>query len=259
MDYTSNKMEVAKNKVIMMYILKKTKKSVLFKVFLELVTSLTDINYFEFHEYFEELISEGYIQKKEKGKHNLELTPEEIAEAYKEGIIKNDLNTEESAKEKVMLYSLSENGENALDIALSMVPGIELLKIDSEFSKYYKAIREALSISAEYLPSKKTVVCRAREDDRDLVKVELYVSSVDEARNMVKNWNEKADKLYLEILNLLSEPSNRDELDQDNLTIELYLQSVKEKEEKLKAEKLRKEQLKAEKNNKKNNKKNINK
>ena len=70
MQYTSeDALEVAENKILMLYILEKVKKSITYKVYLELVTTLTEINYFVFHETLEELIQEGFIQKEEKFKY----------------------------------------------------------------------------------------------------------------------------------------------------------------------------------------------
>ena len=62
MQYTSDDaLAVAENKILMLYILEKVKKDIAYKVYLELVTTLTEINYFVFHETLEELIEEGYI------------------------------------------------------------------------------------------------------------------------------------------------------------------------------------------------------
>ena len=67
MQYTSDDaLAVAENKILMLYILEKVKKDIAYKVYLELVTTLTEINYFVFHETLEELIEEGYILKNEK-------------------------------------------------------------------------------------------------------------------------------------------------------------------------------------------------
>ena len=67
MQYTSDDaLAVAENKILMLYILEKVKKDIAYKVYLELVTTLTEINYFVFHETLEELIEEGYILKEEK-------------------------------------------------------------------------------------------------------------------------------------------------------------------------------------------------
>ena len=55
MQYTSDDaLAVAENKILMLYILEKVNKDIAYKVYLELVTTLTEINYFVFHETLEE-------------------------------------------------------------------------------------------------------------------------------------------------------------------------------------------------------------
>lgn len=65
------------------------------------------------------------------------------------------------------------------------------------------------------------------------------INSVDQAKKIVRNWKEKADTLYLDIINILSK-TEEDELEKSNLTLELYQEMVderKEKEGKMKIEK----------------------
>ena len=65
------------------------------------------------------------------------------------------------------------------------------------------------------------------------------INSVDQAKKIVRNWKEKADKLYLYIINILSK-TEEDELEKSNLTLELYQEMVderKEQEGKMKIEK----------------------
>lgn len=224
-------LEVAQNKLLMLYILIKAKRSITYKVFLELVTTLTEINYFEFHEALEELIEEEYILKSEK--ENQEPTNVEYLEASIESRNIYD------KKEKVKLYGLTTKGEEAVKIAISMIPGIKKLKIDTDFSKQYKAIRQAVSISAEYSPQHNKVICRVGEDTVDIIKIELKVDSPTQAKTIIKNWNERADKYYLDILNQLIKEEDDDELAKDNLTIDLYSQMVKERKE---AEKIKDEE-----------------
>ena len=65
------------------------------------------------------------------------------------------------------------------------------------------------------------------------------INSVDQAKKIVRNWKEKADTLYLDIINILSK-TEEDELEKSNLTLELYQKMVderKEQEGKMKIEK----------------------
>ena len=44
------------------------------------------------------------------------------------------------------------------------------------------------------------------------------INSVDQAKKIVRNWKEKADTLYLDIINILSK-TEEDELDKSKLTL----------------------------------------
>ena len=218
MQYTSDDaLAVAENKILMLYILEKVKKDIAYKVYLELVTTLTEINYFVFHETLEELIEEGYILKE----------GQEIE--WDKGLIDKE--------DKILTYKLSKLGEDSLKVAINMIPGISKLKIDTEFKKHYKLIKQDFSVSADYLPEKNKVICKAGEDDINIIRVELMINSVEQAKKIVRNWKEKADTLYLDIINILSK-TEEDELEKSNMTIDLYEEMVSErKEEESKREK----------------------
>ncbi len=223
----SNMMEIAETKILMMYILDKANKYISYKVYLELVTSLTDINYFDFHQLLESLISENLIEKKEKAK--LYENDENIKKIYTEGITTtlskipkmNDFKKDET----IIMYRLTAKGKEALDLTITMLPGIKKLKIDADFSRYYKSIRDAYSVSSEYLPKSNVAIFTAREDDKNLIKLELSINSEESAKKMVRTWNKKADKLYIDILNVfsnyyeevLNERSENDIKDNDEL------------------------------------------
>ena len=121
MQYTSeDALEVAENKILMLYILEKVKKSITYKVYLELVTTLTEINYFVFHETLEELIQEGFIQKEEKFKYIAQ--DKTFDEVLEEGQYISELDKEDEKDEKVITYTLSKLGQESLKVAINMIP-----------------------------------------------------------------------------------------------------------------------------------------
>lgn len=121
MQYTSeDALEVAENKILMLYILEKVKKSITYKVYLELVTTLTEINYFVFHETLEELIQEGFIQKEEKFKYIVQ--DKTFDEVLQEGQYISELDKEDEKEEKVITYTLSKLGQESLKVAINMIP-----------------------------------------------------------------------------------------------------------------------------------------
>lgn len=121
MQYTSeDALEVAENKILMLYILEKVKKSITYKVYLELVTTLTEINYFVFHETLEELIQEGFINKEEKFKYIAQ--DKTFDEVLQEGQYISELDKEDEKDEKVITYTLSKLGQESLKVAINMIP-----------------------------------------------------------------------------------------------------------------------------------------
>jgi hypothetical protein len=121
MQYTSeDALEVAENKILMLYILEKVKKGITYKVYLELVTTLTEINYFVFHETLEELIQEGFIQKEEKFKYIAQ--DKTFDEVLQEGQYISELDKEDEKDEKVITYTLSKLGQESLKVAINMIP-----------------------------------------------------------------------------------------------------------------------------------------
>ena len=229
MQYTSDDaLAVAENKILMLYILEKVKKDIAYKVYLELVTTLTEINYFVFHETLEELIEEGYILKNEKIRYiDGDKTFDEVLKEGQESEWDKSL---EDKEEKIITYRLSKLGEDSLKVAINMIPGISKLKIDTEFKKHDKLIKQDFSVSADYLPEKNKVICKAGEDDINIIRVELMINSVEQAKKIVRNWKQKADTLYLDIINILSK-TEEDELEKSNMTIDLYEEMVSERKE----------------------------
>lgn len=292
MELTSDKLTMLENKVVMMYILKKTRKPISYRVFLELVTGLADVNFFDFHQLLQDLLNDGYIanyqedrkieknlytkdideaakiieefkknsifrkilkddevenedeikdepldlrEKKEETEktlnedankeekedlENQETTKEENQEEKSEfdeivedetlegeqkltDILENQKEAEE--KEKITLYYLTEKGKQALSLSIDTLPGITKLRIDSDFNKYYKIIREAYSVLTSYIPKKDLVTCKIVENYQEIFKMEIVVGSVEQAKNISKNWKSRADEIYLDLLKKLSE------------------------------------------------------
>lgn len=283
MELTSDKLTMLENKVVMMYILKKTRKPISYRVYLELVTSLAEVNFFDFHQLLQDLLNDGYIanyqedRKVEKSLYNKDIDEAaKIIKEFKENSVftklingdeevdedeenieekpldlrnikaeeikyeKNEIDETEKAeeleeenqegldpeeellegeqkitdilkekgepeKEKITLYYLTQKGEQALELSIDTLPGITKLRIDSDFNKYYKIIRESYSVLTSYIPKKDLVTCKIVENYQEIFKMELVVGSVEQAKNVTRNWKSRADEIYLDILKKLSE------------------------------------------------------
>lgn len=274
MELTSDKLTMLENKVVMMYILKKTRKPISYRVYLELVTSLAEVNFFDFHQLLQDLLNDGYIanyqedRKVEKSLYNKDIdeaakiikefkensiftklingdeeidedeeveekpldlrnVKEETVEKEEQPEVELNIDNEddkeeellegeqkitdilndkgEPEKEKITLYYLTQKGEQALSLSIDTLPGITKLRIDSDFNKYYKIIRESYSVLTSYIPKKDLVTCKIVENYQEIFKMELVVGSVEQAKNVTRNWKSRADEIYLDLLKKLSE------------------------------------------------------
>lgn len=174
MDIISNNESLAEDKILILYILKKVNKPISHKELLELILTVADINYFYLQEFLDDLLEDKFIEKYNK---------------------------------EVELYKLTQEGEQALELTLDVIPGITKLKIDSQFKESFDSIKDKFSISAEYNPiSEKEfiVTCKIIEDSSAIFKLETHVGSKEQASRIVNNWNRKASEIYPKILESLT-------------------------------------------------------
>ena len=165
---------LAENKLLILYILQKINHPVSYKELLELVISISDMNYFDFQQFLQDLLDGNFILK----------------------YIQND---EE-------IIELTAEGKNALDLTIDMLPGIIKLKVDSSFKQQYNKIKDEFSVYAKYVPISETnftVTCKIIENSQTIFHLEIMADSKEQAKQIVNNWNKNAEKIYPEILNQL--------------------------------------------------------
>lgn len=171
---SENQTNLAEDKILILYILKKAGKPLSHKELLELILAVADINYFYFQQFLSDLLEDHYIAK---------------------------------CNENPELYELTKEGSSSLALTLDLIPGIHKLKIDSQFKENFDSIQDKFSISAEYAPiSEKEfiVTCKIIENHADIFKLETYVGSKEQAGNIVNHWNKQASEIFPEILKLLT-------------------------------------------------------
>ena len=174
MKLNSDDRTLAENKVLILYILSKVGKSISHNELLDLVISISDMNYFYFEQFLLDLLEDKYITKYEK--------------------------------EENILYELTEEGRNALELTIGIIPGILKLKVDSQFKENLDFIKDKFSISAEYTPiSEKefTVRCKIIENNNIVFDLHAHAGSREQAKKIVENWNTKSTEIYPQILELL--------------------------------------------------------
>ena len=170
---------LADNKLLILYILQKINHPVSYKELLELVISISDMNYFDFQQFLQDLLDDKFILK----------------------YIQNDDE----------IIELTEEGKNALELTIDMLPGIIKLKVDSSFKEEYNKIKDEFSVYARYTPITETnfmVNCKIIENSQTIFNLETFADSREQAKQIVNNWNKNAEKIYPEILKILTEREN---------------------------------------------------
>ena len=165
---------LANDKLLILYILQKVNKPINYKELLELVISISEMNYFNFRQILLELVNDKFILKYEQNN-------EEIIELTKEG-------------------------QNALDLTINMLPGILKLNVDSKFKQNFNEIKDKYSVLAEYVPINEnsfSVKCKIIENNITIFNLETYAGSRENAKAIVENWNTNASQIYPKILDIL--------------------------------------------------------
>ncbi len=174
MKLNSDEQTLAENKLLILYILSKVGKSITHKELLELVISISEMNYFYFQQFLLDLIEDKYIFKYEK-------------------------NNEE-------IYELTTEGKEALRLTIDLLPGILKLEVDSKFKENFDTIKNKFAVSAEYTPITDkdfSISCKIVENANIIFNIDAYAGSREQAKKMVENWTKNAEKLYPKILNII--------------------------------------------------------
>lgn len=165
---------LAENKVLILYILDQTNKPITNDNLYKLVLSAVDMNYFYFQQFLLDLISTKFVI------------------SYK--------------KEAQIIYELTELGKNTLDLTLDILPGIVKLKVDTNLKNTLELVEEEHSIIAEYTPKNENnyiINCKIVENNETVFEIKTFAYSREQAKEIVDNWKNNADKIYPEVLELL--------------------------------------------------------
>ena len=174
MDIQNNK-ELAEDKVLILYLLNKIDDGIKNDNLYKIVSSSKDINYFYFQELMADLKATNLV---------CSFTQDE------ENFIK-----------------ITTDGKNALDLTKSLLPGLLKLKADTIFKKENSNIIEESSVVTEFIPQDEnnyTVRCKIVEQNETIFELSVHAASREKAKQISDNWNKNANKLYPEILKLIS-------------------------------------------------------
>lgn len=174
MKLNSDDQTLAESKILLLYIIDKVGKPISHNELLELVTSIVDMNYFYFEQFLLDLLEDNYIIK--------------------------------YVQDNIEIYEITQDGKNAIELTIGIVPGILKLEVDSKFKENLDSIKDKYSISAEYTPiSDKSfsIRCRIIENNSIIFDLHADAGSGNQAKKIVENWNNNATELYPKILELL--------------------------------------------------------
>ncbi len=172
MKLTSNNETLAKDKVIILYILNKLPNPISNEGLYKLVLAIDDMNYFYFQQFLLDLINNKYIEFFNNGIHTI--------------------------------YKITTLGKNVLDLTEDILPGILKLQIDTELS----SSKNESSVIAEYTPRSENnyiVTCKIIENNECCFELKTSAPSREQAKKIVTNWEKNSDKIYGKILNILTE------------------------------------------------------
>lgn len=166
---------LAENKLLVLYILNKIGKPISQKALLELIVSITELNYFYFQQFLLDLIENNYVIEYEK--------------------------------DEEQLYKITLEGKRAIELTADMIPGILKLQVDNNLKENLEEIEEKFSVSADYIPTDENhfiVKCKIVENNNTMFELQTFAGSKEQAKIIVDNWNNNAEEIYPEILNLLT-------------------------------------------------------
>ena len=175
----NNTTTLAENKVLILYILDLIDDDIRQDDLFKIITSINNMNYFIFKQVLTDLIESKLV-----GSYT---------------------------KEEEPVIKITSEGKNAYILTKDVLPGILKLKADNIFKSEFSSIENESSIIAEFIPKNEnsyTVKCKIVENNETIFEVKSFVGSRERAKKIVDNWNENANSIYPEILNLLLKDSS---------------------------------------------------
>lgn len=176
MKLSSDNETLAENKALILYILNKVNKPISNDALLQLVLSITNMNYFYFQQFLLDLLENKYI-----------------------------INYNNEFNENV--YELTPTGRETLELVKDIIPGITKFRVDNQFKDNLEEIENELSISADFIPHSETdysVKCKIIENNRTLFEITTFAGSREQAKKIADNWQKNATQIYPELLSSLT-------------------------------------------------------
>ena len=165
---------LVENKVLILYILNSIGRSITDNGLYKITSAINNINYFYFSNLLEDLVESKLV-----GSYT---------------------------KEEQILYEITSDGKNSLELTLDALPGLMKLKADNKLKDELINVEEESSVTAEFIPENEkdyTVKCKIIENNRTIFEVSTFAGSNEQAKRIADNWRKDAYKIYPKILELL--------------------------------------------------------
>ncbi|MDO4282822.1 MAG: DUF4364 family protein [Clostridia bacterium] len=168
-------LELFDNKIIVLYILDTNSKALSIDQIAKFCEDFDDITYFDICAYVEDLKASNYIK--------------------------------EVLQDSNLLYEITENGILTLRELLELIPGVNLYNIKKIINKNIVKVKTDYSIDTVTIPIKSEefkVSCYIKDGNDELVNITIYAGNKNQAKNISKNWNENAEKIYSTLLEMMT-------------------------------------------------------
>ena len=171
----TNESKIFDSKIIVLYILDIAGKPLSIDQIVKFCEEFDDITYFDICSYIDSLKTSNYI--------------------------------DENLEENTMIYSLNDLGRATLKELLELIPGVNLHNIKKMINKNITKVKTDFSIDTTILPIKDDeykVSCYIKDGNDELINITLYAGSKEQAKNIAKNWDEKAEEIYNQLLKAMA-------------------------------------------------------
>ncbi|WP_315108208.1 DUF4364 family protein [Clostridium intestinale] len=169
-----NSLELAENKLILLYIVKNIKYPVTKTQLTDLVLETSFINYFTLQQYIDDLDTSGFIEYQYiNEKHYIQLT---------------------------------DKGDNVLTFFGDRISKSKIAILDSYIVEKRESIKKELTIHSDYTPDDNNsfiVTLKALENNSLLIDLKLSVGSKKQAIDLCSKWKENSSEIYTKIINSL--------------------------------------------------------
>ena len=177
--YEESSLELAENKLLLLYILKTLRQPISNTQLTEIVLENSFINYFTLQQYVNELEEAQFIE-------------------YSEVMDKN-------------LLHLTQKGDNVLSFFKDRISPSKISLINEYIKSHIDLIKKELTIHSDYtLGENDTFIVdvKALEDESPLIELKLSVPTKKQATHHCNKWQENPSEIYNQIINLLFDDLN---------------------------------------------------